>query len=579
MDCKKAKILLAPHILGDLNDDPQRCRELQAHLLCCADCAEMYEGFQKVIGFVRNHKAEFAQALKNVRARELKKGIVLARPERNELAASIIRPNHVYKPKVIVKERDRYCSDFKESAKKLKRLQLFLRIGAVAACLVFGILTWMVFSNYSKLQVFSQNSSSQQVASVPQASVKVELVKPTSNIAIDTSHTIVADNELKTLLINGKHQMIIDAGTSLAIEPISVNAQLGCVVKLIAGEIYTHVEHDGNPFVVNTANGKAVITGTTFDIKATKDDTTLVVNEGTVCFESEKGTVNVAAGQKSEIVGQSAPSIPLSCNTYELTAWATGYNPNAALAQDRSDDIDLYLTLSLRTDPIVLVKTDYDYWVNDKRNWFKTNFPWIFELKGALAREGIEVDYPELLIKSSDVWQFVSSQRFPGRFSVPDFESLLKTVISYGFDRGWLLENVPIAERIQDKSLLLENLTGLATLDQLPKYANGTKAMPYYLYPADIGRYLTETRSLIWFAVNAGEFNLTDEQRVKVLDLLQQEVTTATNCCNDLLYPEDEKKKPLCGDKCETPETNTVGYIEMIYSLEKEIVMYGIVPH
>lgn len=37
------------------------------------------------------------------------------------------------------------------------------------------------------------------------------------------------------------------------------------------------------------------------------------------------------------IVGQSAPSIPSSCNTAELTAWATGYEPGLAFAQAESD--------------------------------------------------------------------------------------------------------------------------------------------------------------------------------------------------------------------------------------------------
>jgi hypothetical protein len=343
---------------------------------------------------------------------------------------------------------------------------------------------------------------------------------------------------------------------------------------LTNGQIYTHVQHDGNPFIVDTANGQAVITGTIFDIKATKDSTTLVVNEGTVHFESEKGTVNVAAGQKSKITGQSAPSIPLACNTYELTAWATGYKPNTALAQDKPNDIDLYLKLPLRTDPIVLAKTNYDHWVSEKRTWFKTNFTWIFEIKDALAREGIEAEYTELLIQSGDVWQFVSLQRFPGRFSVPDFESLLKTAESYGFDREWLLENVSVAKLIQDKSLLLEHPTGLDALDQLLKYLKGTEAMPYYLYPADAGRYLTETRSLIWFVINDGEFKLTDEQRTEVLDLLQQEVIAATNCFNDLLYPEDEKKKPLCGEVCETPDMKMAGYVEIISVIEKNIMKY-----
>jgi hypothetical protein len=549
MDCEKAKVLLAPHILGDLDDDPQQCRELQAHLLYCTDCAEMYKGFQEVIGFVRNHKTEFAQAFKNVRAREREKGIVLARPVSSKPV---------------------------ESTEEPRRFQLFLRISAVAACLVIGVFTWRMFSTRSTSKSTPEIASRQAVPE-PKPSVKIELISEDGSSFLADSQHITSASKLRTIVINGKHRMVMNTQSSLSIEPLMVNAQLGCIVKLTNGQIYTHVQHDGNPFIVDTANGQAVITGTTFDIKTTKDSTTLVVSEGTVRFESEKGTVNVAAGQKSEIVGQSDPSIPLACNTYELTAWATGYKPNTALVQDKSNDIDLYLELPLRTDPIVLANTDYDFWVNEKRNWFKTNFPWIFELKDALAREGIEVDYPELLIKGGDVWQFVFLQRFPGRFSVPDFESLLKTAASYGFGKEWLLENVPIAKLIQDKSLISENLTGLDAFDQLLKYVKGTKAMPYYLYLADAGRYLTETRSLIWFAANDGEFNLTDEQRAEVLDLLQQEVIAVTNCFNDLLYPEDEKKKPLCGEVCETPETKIVGYIETIKVIEENFTEYLVI--
>ncbi len=243
------------------------------------------------------------------------------------------------------------------------------------------------------------------------------------------------------------------------------------------------------------------------------------------------------------------------------------------MAQARSED-DWYLKLPLTKDPIVLGETDYQQWVEEKLEWFKKDFPWIFELKDALTKEGIETDYPELLIKSGDAWQFVSLEKFPGRFSVPDFESLLKTAVSYGFDKEWLLGNVLIARLIQDKTLLSENLTGLDALDQLLKYVKGTEAMPYYLYPADACRYLTETRSLIWFAIDAGEFNLTGEQQVEILDLLQQEVNTATNCSNNLLYLQDEKKKSLCGDVCETVKMKKVGYIEIISFIEERIVEY-----
>jgi len=557
MNCKQAQFLMALFIANDPDLTGQQHTDFQEHLKSCSECAKEYEESKFAIELAKQYW-----------------------PITDETAAVIEKSSQNYKPKMTVEEgwKDlcRRCPDLTGGTEKPKSLQLLLRIGAVAACLVMGVLTWMVFTNNPKQQTLSQNFVSPQVATVPDPSVKVELVKPAGNIVIDASQTIAADKELKTLLINGKHQMRMNVGTVLKIEPTVKHSNIGCLVRLDSGQIYTHVQHDGNPFIVDTANGQAVITGTTFEIKATKDSTTLVVSEGTVCFESEKGAVNVAAGQKSKIVNQSVPSIPLACNTYELTAWATGYKANTALAQDKLNDIDLYLELPLRTDPIVLSKTNYDHWVNEKRTWFKTNFPWIFELKDALAREGIEVDYPEILIKGGDAWQFVSLQRFPGRFSVPDFEFLLKTVVSYGFDKEWLLENVPIAKLIQNKSLLSEHPTGLDALDQLLKYLKGTEAMPYYLYPADAGRYLTETRSLIWFAVNNGEFKLTDEQRAEVLDLLQQVVIAATNCFNDLLYPEDEKKKPLCGEVCDTPEMKMAEYIEAIKTINEKIAKYEV---
>lgn len=554
MECKKAQIISIGHIMGDSEFSPEQYQELQAHLAICPVCAEEYESDKEAIEFVQEHKAEFAAAFEYID---------------NQKAAEQAEIERSWK-RIEVK------LDKLDAQKKLGKFhKLFIRASVAAACLVVGIFTWIMFPHSTP--EITPEIALQQTVPEPKPSVKIELISEDGSSFLADSRQIDSGSKLQTLVINGKHRMVMNAGTSLSIEPLAINAQLGCIVKLDSGQIYTHVQHDGNPFIIDTINGQAVITGTTFDINATKDSTTLVVSEGTVRFESQKGTVNVATGQKSKIVGQSAPSIPLACNTYELTAWATDYKPNTALAQGKVNDIDLYLELPLRTDPIVLAGTDYDYWVNEKRTWFKTNFLWIFELKGALAREGIEVDYPELLIKGGDVWQYVSLKRFPGKFSVPDFESLLKTVASYGFDKEWLLENVPIAKPIQDKSLLSEHPIGLDALDQLLKYLKGTEAMPYYLYPADAGRYLIETRSLIWFAVNDGKFKLTDEQRTEVLDLLQQEVIAATNCSNDLLYPEYQKKKSLCDeDICETLETKIIEYIKIIKNIEYKIMEYEI---
>jgi len=567
--------LLAPHILGDLANEPRRRKELQAHLLCCQDCTQTYDGFKETIGFVLEHKAEFARAFEKARARE-REGTVSAKSVSNEPIASIEKPDRYYKPKMTVEEgwNDlcRRCPDLAETTEKPKSLQLFLRVGAVAACLVIGVFTWLTFLHYSKSQTLSQTSSSGRVASALKPSVKVELVTNTGNIPVPSGQQITSSGQLKTLLINSKHQMIMNTNTVLVVEPLIENDSIGCLVKLASGQIYTHVEHDGNPFVVDTANGKAVITGTTFDVKATNDSTTLVVSEGTVQFESESGVVKVAAGQISKITGESAPLIPLSCDTAELTAWATGYKAGPALAKTKLNFDPWDLPLSFGEKPIVLAETDYHQWVEQKREWFKTNFPWIFELKDALAREGIEVDYPELLIKSGNVWQFVCLQKFPARFSVPDFESLLKAASSYGFDKEWLLKNVPTAKHVQNKSLLLQNPTGLAVFEQLLKYATGKAEAPSSYYSADACKYLAETRSLIWFAVRGGRYDLTDKNRTELLAVLQEEVTTALNYQNSVLQPQDDLR-PFCDDKYQE-QIDNIRWISLIAEYEETLDEY-----
>jgi hypothetical protein len=637
MDCKQATILLAPHILGDLENEPQRCKELQAHLLFCPSCAEMYDGFKETIGFVLNHKAEFAQAFEKARAREEKSKEVLIdckqaqfsisqliandpdltdqqstdfqahiescpecsreyeeskfaleltrqhRPISDETVSLTEKAGQDYKTKMIVEEgwKDlfRRNPDLAESTEKPKILQLFLRIGATAACLVIGVLSWMVFSNYSKPQALPHNPASQQVASVTKPSVKVELVTNSGNILIPSDEQITSTSQSKTLLINGKHKMMMNTNTVLAVEPLVEHDSVGCLVKLDSGRIYTHVEYDGNPFIVDTVHGQAVITGTTFDIKATEDSTTLVVSEGAVQFESEKGVVNVAAGKISKIVGQSAPSIPLSCNTAELTAWAIGYKSEPALTQAESDTDPWYLTLSFGKEPIILEETEYAHWVEKNRDWFKQEFPWTFQLKSALAQEGIEVEYPELLIQSGDVWQFVCLDVSPEQFSVIDPNSLIKTASGYGFDKLWLLENVPAVKSAPEKPVLSENsVTGLKAFERWINYLDETNELeqPTSIYPYHAGKYLAETRSLIWFAVRNGKYDLTSEESAAVLALLQKEVTAACKCQNEVLFPGDESKSSFCEDKCREAIDSVVGYIETMKGVEEKIAEYEI---
>ena len=560
MTCEEAQLLMVPMWAKDTSVTEQEKNAFEAHITICLVCKSEYEETCRLMPIVKEHWGPISEDTLDL----------------------IEKAGQSYKSKMTVEEgwKDlcRRCPELAENTEKPKNHRLFLRIGAVAACLVIGILTWMVFSNYLKPQTLPQDSSSQHVASVPKLSVKVELVRLSGNIAINTGQAIVADNELKTLLINGKHQMAMNTNTILTIEPSAKNSNIGCLVKLDSGRIYTHVQHDGNPFIVDTANGQAVITGTTFDIKATKDSTTLVVSEGTVQFESQEGVVNVTAGQISEIFGQSAPSIPLPCNIAELTAWATGYKPGPALTQVESEDNDWYLALSLEKEPIVLEETDYGSWVEQKRDWFKQEFTWIFQLKDALAKEGIKVDYPELLIKTGDVWQFACLEVSPARFSVINPNSLFKTASDYSFDKQWLLENVPAAKSVMEKPLLSENsLTDLVAFKRWLDYLDETKKSisPTPIYSFHASKYLANTRSLIWFAVRDGKYALTDKERTEVLVLLQKEATAACNCQNEVLYAENEQK-PSCEKICQEPVDSVVGYIQMMKVVEKRIAEHEI---
>ena len=299
---------------------------------------------------------------------------------------------------------------------------------------------------------------------------------------------------------------------------------------------------------------------------------------------------HVTAGQISEIIRQSAPSRPISCDIAELTAWATGYKAKPELAEDKSrSDIVELLTLWPNDKELPgLEEVDYGYWVKQKRDWFRLQFPQVFQLQHALAKEGIEVEWPELLIRSGDLWQFIYIQGQPDRFSILSFDSLLKTGSDYGFDKQWLLENVTAAKYALEKPALLENsLTVLNAFEQwnnsfenAQKSSNGVNYDDQYcLFHAST--YLTETRSLIWFAVRDGQYDLTDKERAEVLDLLQREVTAANRCQENALHQPSTKKQLCDPEICK--ENNWYKWadvitedIKAITSVEEKIAEYDL---
>ena len=563
MDCKEAQILLAPHIMGDLDSD-SRSHELEVHLFSCQVCAEEYESSKRVVGFIEGHKTQFAEVLGSVQDKADEQ-------KRLEHSWQCIEAKL---DKIEVQER-------KEKEAKLHRT--LWKVTAAAACFVIGISVWLTLSNSKTLQ----KPNPQQIALAPTPSIKIELLLDNGNIIIPAGTKIkTTANELKTLIINGKHRMVLNSDTALSIDPLLNNERAGCMVKLTSGEIFAHVEHDGNPFVVSTAHGKAIITGTTFDVKVTDTITTLVVSEGTVQFEFEKSLVQVKTGQISKIVANSAPTKPISCNTAELTAWATGYEIKTALAkiQSTSDAYDLTdLWLSAMSGPINLEDIDYEDWIEEKRDWFEREFPWIFQLQGALEKEGIEVDYPELLVCSSEFWQFVYPQVSPSRIPVLNPDSLLRVASRYGYDREWLVENVSTVKSVIDSPMVAKGkFTGLKAFEQWSRYFEDLKKSSRelnadtLLYSLHASTFLANTRTLAWLGIKNGKHvsKFKAEHETEVLVLLQTEVNSTNILTNKTieLFWASRQNQPC--DEYSQLMDDVIENIGEIMNIEKRILEY-----
>jgi hypothetical protein len=375
---------------------------------------------------------------------------------------------------------------------------------------------------------------------------------------------------------------VLNQNTSLSAEPLLKKKLVGCAVRLNFGEIFVHVESDGCPFVVSTAHGRAIITGTTFDVKTTNDSTTLVVAEGTVQFESEKGFEVITSGQTSKIVGRSGPTKPTECNSSELTTWAIGEKVRTTLTKtnlttDSRDAGSLKLTMSYSS--INLDGINYEDWIQKKQGWFKQYFPWIFVFRDALFKNGIKVGYPELLIQSGDVWNLIHPENLSCRIHTVNEDSLLRAASRYGFDRQWLLTHLPeyAAKDFSETDYKSEVLqTFDKWLDSLEEAKKSSKESDTdtILYSLNASIYLANTRTLIWLCVKNGHPGCEAQERANLLSLLQEEVRASLEsfriaaelmmAANNLCSPEYTLKIEQITEKAEA-----------IYKYEKEIVTNG----
>jgi hypothetical protein len=562
VDCKEAQILSIPHLTGELELGSEQCRELEAHLRCCPACREKCDSSKWVLEFIERHKAQFAEVLESV-----ERGVLA---EQEELLHSWQDINAKL-DKIEARGRQE---------KRILALGTPWKVAAAAACLIIGVSICLMLSDSRPPERLVSQQESLPLA----ASVRIELLSEGGRISLPASEEIsTSADELKTLIINGQHRLMMNANSALLVEPLEQDARLGCMVRLSSGEIFARVEHDGNPFIVNTPQGRAVITGTIFDVKATDTRTTLVVSEGTVRFESENGLVRVKSGQISQIAAQSAPTEPAPCNATELTAWARSHEIETALAKIKpfSDAYDLTdLWLSASSGQIDLEAIDYDDWVEKKRDWFEREFPWVFEFQRALAKEGTDVDYPELLLKSGQILRFAYPAASPRQLCAVGVDWLPELADAYGRDRQWLLTNVPASgSAITGSASAKKQVFGLEAFE---KWADQIKdgrqslnglAPDTLLYSLHAGVYLANTRTLAVLWIKNGSLEFRDQEKAELLTLLEAQVNTANELTGQIIMLFATSSDWSCDDS-QVILSGIAKDIGVIKSIEERVVQY-----
>lgn len=94
----------------------------------------------------------------------------------------------------------------------------------------------------------------------------------------------------------------------------------------LSGQAFFDVAHGSKPFVVVTADAKATVLGTRFDVRAREGATRLVVQQGRVAFSSKRpdGTVILTRNRMSRSCPDGGVSEPESVDADHLLGWLDG---------------------------------------------------------------------------------------------------------------------------------------------------------------------------------------------------------------------------------------------------------------
>jgi ferric-dicitrate binding protein FerR (iron transport regulator) len=396
-----------------------------------------------------------------------------------------------------------------------RRRATVFRIGSIAAaaCILITIgIGWLAGWDGNSSQ--SDSGGAANTAGSP--AVFAELVTTQGHKPLALNQPITAGTQPQEILLGGMHRVVMNRNTKATFSAASIRndgphaGKIPYEIQLAQGELYVEVL-PGNPFTVKTANARLDITGTKFDVRADGDKTELTLLKGSVCFSQPVGEafVDVTAGHASVIAGRSAPTLPRETDVLATTAWARNLALTNAIARAQPD-ADMHLLDSIRnyspqSKPLDLDSVDYVKWRDEHRDWFASEFPWIFKAREFLKeRHDIDADYIELLMVSGDIWQF-NYPRF-GNQPIPIFNatSVRQVAAYYGVDPAELLGAIapsavgqpspqPLAEAArQYRSALHRWQSDVAELN--------TKAPQddSLMFALRAGMYLANTRTAAW---------------------------------------------------------------------------------
>lgn len=550
VDCEDARILLVAHIMGDL-DTPVQYHQVELHLASCPSCARDYRRYGRTIRYLQAHRVELEEAFALLEAGRSLEGHAAARSMKCPV-------------------RDRRNT----------------AVYAIAASLILAVLGWLAYGIWRSRSTprqavpVVQTQMSPMSMDVSPAPVRIVLHGPEADVSVRPGQRVDSGPVRQELVINGRHRLVLNEATSLVVRALAGPTQTGCLITLSAGEILAEVKHDGNLFVVETVHGVATVVGTVFDIKVTEADMTLIVAEGSVRFEGTGDSVDVQAGQVSRIKTRATPSEPVPCNSMAQTAWARQSNAEGSpmdahvLFQSRASGELPLLGLS-SGDASELMKIDCESWIQKQQPWFRQQFPELFRLRNALADDGIEVGYPDLLLQSEAVWTFTYRPINQQRVSAITDDVIIRAANHYGVDRAWLakrgLLNGASSHEVRSStragaftSWRQEWIGALESGDRIDEEV--------LLASAHASVYVLNTRTLLWLLVERECDTPSGMSRTAFRARLEGEIEAASVCLRNVieLFMAEDTESLRWNRECRRLVTDMCRAISDLSRTEKE---------